>query len=263
MLGFLDDLGLHPEDVSEAASVLEVVAERLFIAGDGGAAFADVYGLITREVERDVRSPDGSFLEPAWISRLAGRFCARYLETLRFHAEDRGQDCAAWGATYALAGAGRASPLQIAVMGLSAHINHDLALGIHATIVESGHAGDPRMLARYLHDHDRVNALLRRTIPAAFELLIRRHRCRAAAAVWRFMRPVVCSGVMRILRAWRARVWRDVLSLLAAVTDAERAAVAGRIERRAARAAWLLALPLGRSLWRAGAPQGPGGPRAI
>lgn len=246
MGNFFEEHHLHPGTVGEAACVLEAVTERLLATGHGGAAFADIYSVITREVERDTQAPDGAFLEPGWISRLAGRFCARYLDTLRFHAEGRAQDCEAWGIAYELSDDERASPLRAVMLGLSAHINHDLAFGIHATILEFGHADDPRMLARYLHDHDQVNALLCRSIPASFEHLIVRHRCRASAIIWRCLRPLARWGAMRMLRAWRARVWRDVLSLLAAQTDEERGAVAQRIERRAARAGWLLALPGGR-----------------
>ncbi|MCC6556109.1 MAG: hypothetical protein IT372_24370 [Polyangiaceae bacterium] len=245
---------LHTRTASEAARALDVVTERMLAEGDANAAFADIYSIVTHEVEGEVGRPGAGFLEPAWTSRLAGRFCARYLQTLRWEEEGKEQDCEAWGLAYAVARTGRLSPLQGALLGLSAHINHDLAFSIHATILELGHAADPAMLARYLHDHDRVNSILCRALPEAFERLIHRHRCRASALIWRWIGPLVRRISMRLLRSWRAQVWRDVLALLAAATSAERAAVDRRITRRSARVARLLSLPLrppGAVLWLA------------
>jgi hypothetical protein len=233
----------HPTDAGEAHAALDQVAETLLHAGDARAAFPDIYAVITLRVAIEVARPDGPFQEPTWISRLAGRFCTRYLETLRWAIDGSAQDTSAWASAYDSAGADGMPPVQHALLGLSAHINHDLAIGIHATIVEHGHADDRAMIARYKHDHDYVNALLDASIPEAFDRLIKRHHC--ATTVWLDRAGRLTRWcTMELLSRWRAQVWVEVEALLAARTDARRARVLRRIGARAGRIGAVLRRPL-------------------
>src|SRR5437773_1299125 len=118
-----DGLHLHPEGVYDAGTVLGTLTDRLLARGDSRAAFPDVYGIVTRAVAEEVRKPDGMFLEPEWISRLAGRFCERYLETLRWSEDGLPQDCGAWHVAYACASSPLTPPFQNALLGFNAHIN--------------------------------------------------------------------------------------------------------------------------------------------
>ncbi len=133
--------------------------------------------------------------------------------------------------------------MQHALLGLSAHINHDLAIVIHSTIVERGHAQDRAQIARYKHDHDCVNALLDASIPEAIDRLIRRHRCATTRWLDRAGR-LTRWCTMEILTRWRAHVWVEVEALLAARTRGQRARVLRRISGRAARIGALLRRPL-------------------
>ena len=233
----------HPTDAAQAHAALDHVAETLLRASDARAAFPDVYAVITRRVAIEVARSNSPFREPAWISRLAGRFCTRYLATLRQAMSHGPQDTSAWATAYASANTEAMPPVQHALLGLSAHINHDLAIGIHATIVEHGRADDQAMIARYKHDHDHVNELLDASIPEAFARLIARHHC--ATTLWldrggRLTRW--CT--MELLTRWRAQVWVEVEALLAARTEAQRARVLRRIGARAARIGALLSRPI-------------------
>jgi hypothetical protein len=250
-----DDCPEPPTSVHGALSALDQVTARLLAEGDARAAFPDIYGIITRRVAETVElserpgldgaATEGSdvrFERPRWISRLAGRFCARYLDTLRWSLEGERQDTGAWDATYASCALPGTLPLQHVLLGLSAHINFDLAIGIHETIVEFG-ATDAATLQRYRHDHDVVNDLLRGSIPEAFEHLAARHRCEAARAIYPRGYAVAEWVAMRVLTSWRARVWDDAMELLAAPTVPKRDAVVQRMERLSRRYARLLALP--------------------
>ncbi len=233
----------HPTDADQAHAALDHVAGMLLRAADARAAFPDIYAVITRRVAVEVSRPDGPFQEPTWISRLAARFCARYLETLRWALAGNEQDTSAWASAYDSVDAAGMPPVQHALLGLSAHINYDLAIGIHATIVEAGYADDRAMIARYKHDHDHVNALLDASIPEAFDRLITRHHC--ATTVWLDRgRRLSRWGTMELLTRWRAQVWVEVEALLAARTGAQRARVLRRIGARAARIGALLQRPI-------------------
>lgn len=233
----------HPTDAAQAHAALDHVADTLLCAADARAAFPDVYAVITRRVAIEVARSRGPFQEPAWISRLAGRFCARYLETLRWALAGSAQDTSAWASAYDSVDAVGMPPVQHALLGLSAHINYDLAIGIHATIVEHGHADDRAMIARYKHDHDHVNELLDASIPEAFDRLIKRHHC--ATTVWLDRgRRLTRWCTMELLARWRAQVWVEVEALLVARTSAQRARVLRRIGARAARIGALLRRPI-------------------
>lgn len=242
------DVPQHPRSVQEARRALDAVAERLLEEGDPRAAFPDIYGIITRRVGESVElslragGEGGLFKEPRWISRLAGRFCERYVETLVWSFSGIAQDCGAWSATYRETARPGTLPLQNVLLGLSAHINFDLAIGIHRTILEFGRT-DAETLRRYKHDHDAVNDLLRASIPEAFDHLILRHRCEAAKVIFHRTYAVAEWAVMRILASWRGRVWDDAMAMVAAPTPEARDAIVSRMERLSRRYARVLALP--------------------
>lgn len=241
--GILAGVPLEPKNVNEALTALETVAERLRQDGDARAAFPDIYSIITRKVAEQVNRKDGIFKEPQWISRLAGRFCERYLETLRWSLEQRPQDCDAWSAAYACSPLARSIPLQHVLLGLSAHINFDLAFGIHETIHEFGHEASPEMIARYKHDHDQVNALLLASIPEAFEHLSQRYSCVVSSLL--YARAFKSSRwlTMQVLSYWRAQVWENVIALLTTGSVAEQDTLMAAMERRSGIYGRLLKLP--------------------
>jgi hypothetical protein len=217
----------------EALEALERVSERLHAVGDPRGAFPEVYGVITRRVLLELRKPYPGFLEPAWIDELMGRFCARYLETLGWSMRGLPQDCEAWRLAYEYAAAELTIPMQDVLFGISAHVNHDLALDTARAILARGHAHDPVMLIRYKHDFDYINALLREMMPECMARVRDRYGCRAAGAMWAAARPLVERGFLAGLAAWRERVWADVRRLLAAEDEVGRAAVRRAIDRRA------------------------------
>lgn len=230
-------LGLErrPTQLDSAAHGLRTVANRLYELGDPRAAFPDIYGMITDRVALEANKPDGMFWEPQWISRLSGRFCERYLDTLEWSLADHDQDCGAWRIAYRCAALAATVPFQDVILGLSAHINYDLAQGISQTIVEFGHAASPEMRARYKHDHDAVNVLLKESIPAAFERLIRAYRCRTSAALFGPARRVTEPMTLRVLAYFRGNVWNDVVALLDVASDAEGQKVLDAMDRRSGR----------------------------
>lgn len=234
----------RPTSVTEALAALEAVTARLFAVGDQRAAFPDIYAIITRRVAESVALGRGAFfLEPQWISRLAGRFCERYLETLRWSLRSEPQDTGAWSVAYACCRIGDMLPVNHVMLGLSAHINYDLALGLAANIAEIGGANDPATLARYKHDHDAVNHLLRASVPEAFDHLVAKHQCPASKLLYRHGYAAAEWIAMQLLTTWRERVWGDAMDLLSARSAVEKNAVLGRIERRSRQHAKLLAVP--------------------
>jgi hypothetical protein len=231
----LTGVELHPRDVEEALRSLDTVVNRLAARKDARAVFPDVYAIITRNVAYEVHRHQGLFQEPRWISRLAGRFAERYLETLAWSLEGQAQDCKAWEVSYGYAELGLTFPLQDAALGISAHINFDLALGLWRTIEEFGDTSQAR-LSRYKHDHDAVNSLLAASLPESLARLVERYGCSTTAVVaGRALLPVTGRLSLYVLGRWREHVWDNVLALVHARSEAERAEVISRMNQHSGR----------------------------
>ncbi len=237
----LHGVDLHPQNGLAALASLSTVSERLHERGDPRAAFPEIYGVITRRAALESCSRSGGFLEPAWIYRLMGRFCERYLETLAWSEAKRSQDCTAWKITYEYAAHGLTVPFQDVVLGLSAHINYDLPFGIAQTIREFGDGVEKR--ARYKHDHDHINALLRESVPECFERLGDRYGCRTGATLWQHGGRVVETIVLTVLSMWREHIWNDVLALLDARDEYDRRRAVARMEWRSGMIARAIVAP--------------------
>ena len=256
-MSLLSGVQLHPRNVGEALKSLETVTERLRAKGDPRAVFPDVYGIITRTVAREIENDTGFFLEPEWISRLAGRFCERYLETLAWAERGSEQDCRAWGLTYGLERLRLTFPLQDAAFGISAHINYDLALGLWKTIKEFGDLSE-RQMARYKHDHDAVNRLLSAALPEVVACLRERYGCAMTERFTGRLMPATEEMAMSVVRSWREQVWQNVLALVFAESSHEQQQVLSRIHRRSGRWADLFALgSMAGCAWRALSGQAP------
>jgi hypothetical protein len=242
MSSLLTGVELHPRDVEEALHALDTVVNRLAARKDARAVFPDVYAIITRNVAYEIHRQQGLFQEPRWISRLAGRFAERYLETLAWSLEGQAQDCKAWELAYDYSQLGLTFPLQDATLGISAHINFDLALGLWRTIEEFGDASAAR-LARYKHDHDAVNSLLAASLPESVERLVGRYGCATTAVMaCRALLPVTSALSLYVLGRWREHVWDNVLALVHARSEVERVAVISRMQQSSGRLGHLFSL---------------------
>lgn len=231
----------RPVSVTQALEALDDVVTRKRQTGDRRAVFPDMYAVITRSVAARATA-GGFFYAPAFISRLAGRFCTRYLETLRWDEARQPQDTRAWSVAYAACDDPRVLPIQQAMLGLSAHINFDLAIGIADVVAELGGHRDPATLRAFKHDHDAVNVLLRASVPETIDLLATRYGCPVSRAMAGRAPRVAESVIMQILGRWRARVWDDALELLQAPpVRAAWGGIIAKLERRSATYAMAMA----------------------
>jgi hypothetical protein len=217
----LAGINLAPASIDEALAALETVASRLRANDDPRAVFPDVYAVITRRVKEAIEGRGPAFLEPQWISRLAGYFCQYYLAALDAALEGRRTAAEAWDIAFNECNAAGTPASIHAVLGINAHINFDLAQGLFENIVQHGAAKDQALLRRYRHDHDLVNEILEAAMPEIFEILVSRYGCSIAAlaTVNKSVQDAISRAVMFTLRQWRDRVWTDLEALLAKVSD--------------------------------------------
>ena len=239
----LDDVLWHPVDAEEALEGLEKILGRLNERNDSRAIFLDIYAIVTRRVVDLLNAPGaGGFLEPKWLSHLTGRFAEEALIAVRDSLRQLPLPTAAWRfATYYPA-ARLTRPVQDALLGVSAHINHDLGMVVYDNIANQTPPVDARKLARYRHDYFRVNEILRTCIPECLDLLAHRYDCASTRMALRvpFSRPVMEKAVMQMLIVWRQRVWENVVAMLEAQSPEELQVIVERVRTTAGRIAQAL-----------------------
>jgi hypothetical protein len=148
--------GGGPEPAGEDFDTVDALLDRMRVvhagldADDGMRAFSQLYLRVTERVRE--RITDGYFTNPAFLTRLDIRFAGLYLDAVRAPVPT-----AAWAPLFELRHAPGRLPIQFALAGMNAHINHDLPLAVVATCRELRLAPEsPGVLADYL----RVNELL-------------------------------------------------------------------------------------------------------
>ena len=161
--------------VAGAIARMEAIGAAL-PAGDGLACFNRMYLAVTQTVGADLGQ--GFFADPAFMTRLDVTFANLYFAA----AQAAGTPAAvpvAWRPLAERRGAAGIEPIQFALAGMNAHINHDLPVAVASTCAELGTApGDGPHLA----DFQKVDALLdaaeeniRRSFESAPELAADSH----------------------------------------------------------------------------------------
>jgi hypothetical protein len=142
-----------PRDVDDVVADLTAIQDAL-PPEDGVAAFNRMYLLVT-ELVRD-RLAVGYFADPASMTALDVTFAGLYLAAVGA-ADDSRKVPKAWRPLFARRGDRRVLPIQFAIAGMNAHINHDLPVAVVSTCRALGIAPDE---GSFHADYDKVNALL-------------------------------------------------------------------------------------------------------
>ncbi len=144
------------------ATIDEVVArleelERGLAPSDGVRWFNRLYLEVTIAVRAYIR--ERPLQAPPFLERLDVFFGNAYFTALDGAERDLQVVARSWAPLFEARRDRRIAPLQFALSGMNAHINHDLAIGVVATCEALGMEPGP---AQH-RDYDAVNALLRET----------------------------------------------------------------------------------------------------
>lgn len=141
--------------IPEAIDVMRGLAAAL-PAGDGVGHFNTMYLAVTEAVAS--RLDAGMFVDPEFMDRLDVNFVNLYLESYGRHVAAAGEPvCASWRTLFDHRHDERVRPLQFALAGMNAHINHDLPLAVTIT---AGQLGRPLSHAPLRQDFLAVNEVL-------------------------------------------------------------------------------------------------------
>ena len=121
---------------------------------DGLGVFLDVYRRVTERVGQRVM--DGTFQDPAFTEELDVRFADLFLDVPEDLAAHR-KVSRAWAPLVERRAVRGILPIQFALAGMNAHINHDLALAVVATCTARGVEPDDGSIRA---DFEKVNVVL-------------------------------------------------------------------------------------------------------
>lgn len=219
------------DDVVEGLGAWEA---RFRAAGDRRSIFLTLYGVVSAEIRE--RLAQGYFTDTQWVHRYAVAFANLYREALDAYDARRMADVPkAWRLCFDAAATGTGLVLQDMLLGVNAHVNHDLPFAL------SGVSIDPDRSRRY-QDHAAVNAVLASVVD------------RATAQISALYAPGVSAMgdvagqfdemlSLFSLQVARESAWESAVSLANARSDVERRLAGTLIGSRAAVMARLLRGP--------------------
>ena len=126
---------------------------------DGVRSFNELYMAVTKAVGAEF--DDGVFEDPVFFSRLAPLFANLYFDAIEADAAKH-KVSRVWVPLFERRADSRIAPLQFAIAGMNAHINHDLSLALVAATHELGY--ELEVDSPHHRDHMRVNATLARVM---------------------------------------------------------------------------------------------------
>jgi Family of unknown function (DUF5995) len=150
------DKAVNPFDA--IAARMELLAAPMS-ENDGIRSFNDLYLAVTRAV--GIEYANDRFEDPAFFSRLAPIFSNLYFEAVEAAAAER-KVPQVWAPLFERRFEPGIAPLQFAIAGMNAHINHDLAIALVAVTNELGY--DLDLDSAHHRDHLRVNTTLARVM---------------------------------------------------------------------------------------------------
>jgi hypothetical protein len=199
---------------------------------DRRAVFLTVYGEMSRAMQRLI--DDGWFHDREWVARYTVAFANFYREA--YDGYDRGTPVAkAWRVAFDTAKRGAALVSQDLLLGINAHINHDLALALHGVSI------DPDREAR-LADHMAVNEVLR-SLTEVVSTRISDLYAPGLAGV------DACAGALDeeasnfSLALARENAWEAAVALANARSELERSTIRRLLDVRASAIAKLILVP--------------------
>lgn len=192
---------------------------------DASGYFPAMYAYVTRAVQQQLIP--GAFPDPARMLRLTTVFADLYLEA----AEDRGAAPRCWRASWDVATDSDLLIAQHLLLGINAHVNHDLPQAVVAVAEESGDLPSLRP------DFDAVNALLAQ----AYQHVVRR-----LDRVARWTSEAAALGGGRLfnfsLRVARDQAW-GAAERLHGLDPAERVHYVQELDRLVSTLAYLVTRP--------------------
>lgn len=205
-------------------------------AGDHKAIFLRCYMMMTRNMHTALAR--GEFDDPAWVNQLLHRFANYYFVALDAYQDAPTSAPAVWQLAHNLALETRLTPLQKLLLGVNAHINHDLVFTLVDLLEPEWQALTPDQRTRRYSDHCHVNDVIGQTIDAVQDQVLE-PSMPLLKLFDVLLGPVDEFLISRLISGWREDVWQHATGLLA--TSPVHTQLAGQVEAHALRLGKMIA----------------------
>lgn len=148
----------------------------------------------------------GRFQDRAWVEHLVDHFAGYYFKALEAYEQGAAALPAVWKLTFDLAGSPTTTVMEDLILGINAHINHDLPLAISDTLIPEWHVLPAARRAMRSADHMLINQIIAETMQPVQEQVVGQH-ARLAGAVTKVLGTLFDWEMDRIITGWRADVW--------------------------------------------------------
>jgi hypothetical protein len=197
---------------------------------DRRAIFLGCYRLMTRNMLDAIEV--GRFHDGVWVSHLLHRFADYYFAALDRFEQDEPNTPPVWKLAFDATRDENVMTLQHLLLGVNAHINHDLVFSLYDLLQAEWAAATPDQRAQRHADHELVNRIIGETVDAVQDQIVERY------SPWtdlmdKLLGPVDEWFASRLISHWREDVWDNALRYLALSDDAARTAFRQQIEHTA------------------------------
>ena len=238
----LTDLDLEQEygSLEEVRAGFAGLEDRFRAHGDRRAVFATAYGMITAELDR--RIGEGIFRDGDFVSRYAVAFANLYRTGLLAYERDPSASLPqCWRLAFAASREGSVLVIQDLLLGINAHINHDLALALCEVAPDPT---DPERKA----DHDAVNDALEGATDAIQRRIAELYS--PGLAVLDVALGALDERFFNFsFERAREDAWASAVALAAAKSEDQRRAIGAAIDARATALARLMLAPARGNPW--------------
>lgn len=206
-------------------------------SGNRRHLFADAYTAMTQAMVTGL--DNDTFLDRAWVGRLVDVFLGYYLRAV--DGADSGGVCpSVWADAFSACDRPEEHPLGLVMLGINAHINHDLVFALRDVLEDWPELDDELRLRRFT-DYTTVNQVIAVNIDRVQDLVLDpvlpgfevADRLLGRTDEWAFGQMVT---------RWRQEVWEDTVRLLGAHSDEEQQRISEEVLHRAQLAARMISL---------------------
>jgi hypothetical protein len=188
--------GPPPTTIANVLALMQRIDD-LLPNGDGLKWFNLLYMRVTQKVESS--PPPGGWEDSAWLARLDVVFAQFYFTAIFNWLNSPANLPSSWKALFEARFRPGIERIQLALAGMNAHINHDLALALLQTDAELNLI--PGKTSPQFDDFEHVNSTLEAVLPQALEFL-------ATGILGELAQDTGKIG--RLLAIWNVRAARDL-----------------------------------------------------
>lgn len=199
-----------PADTPVARRMAEYV-QRWEQAGDRRVVFLACYALMTDNMLTALQS--GRFHDQTWVTALVDNFADYYFVALDAYEQRQASLPIVWDRAHTLAASPATTVIQNLLLGINAHINHDLVLVLADMLQPEWDSLGPEQRQLRFADHCKVNTIIGETIDAVQDQVVERY-ARAMDVVDKLCGPLDEWGTARLIRYWRNDVWRQAVAII-------------------------------------------------